>query len=519
MGPQRSLVFRGRSSELDQLGRLLDKARAGESAALVVRGEAGIGKSALLDHCAGQASDFQIVRIAGVESEMELPFAGLHQVCAPMLHKLDTLPGPQRSALGVAFGLVSGDPPDRFLVALATLSLLAEVALKRPLLCLVDDAQWLDAASGQVFGFVGRRMLAESVLMLFALREPTEDRHLVGLPVLTLRGLTDDDARGLLVAATPGRVDPRVRDRIVAETRGNPLALLELPKGMTAPELAGGFPVPHSRRLPGQLEEHFLRRIEKLPETTQRLMLVAAADPTGDVALLWRAAQTLGIGREAAAGIEAGQLLEIGRQVRFRHPLVRSAIYSGASSEDRRAAHLALAAAIDPQTDPDRQAWHRALAAAGPDEEVASELERSASRAQSRGGLAAAAAFLQRSVTLTQDPGRRADRALAAAQAQVQAGAFDEALRLVAAAEVDAQEELQRARVDLLRGQIAMAAALRCKFHRRVARQPPAAGRAICSERGGVEEALLLVWVIVSAALPLRARCAAPPGPVGWPSS
>jgi tetratricopeptide (TPR) repeat protein len=343
-------------------------------------------------------------------------------------------------------------------VALATLSLLAEVAVKRPLLCVVDDAQWLDAASAQFFGFVARRILAESVLMLFAMREPAEDHHLVGVPDLVLRGLSDDDARALLGSAIPGRVDAHVSDRIVAETRGNPLALLELPRGMTAAELAGGFPVPQSRDLPGQLEAHFLRRLGAVSEGTQRLLLVAAADPTGDVALLWRAARTLGIERGQATVIDAEELVEIGAQVRFRHPLVRSAIYSGASAEDRRAVHLALAAAMDPLTDPDRRAWHRALAAAGTDEEVASELERSAGRAQSRGGLAAAAAFLQRSVALTPDPQRRADRALAAAQAQVHAGAFDEALRLLAAAEIDARDQLQRARVHLLRGQIALAA-------------------------------------------------------------
>ena len=482
MVAQRSRVFRGRTAERDRGDRLLETVRAGESAALVLRGEAGIGKTALLEHCVAQASGFQVVRVAGVESEMELPFAGLHQLCAPMLAEVEGLLGPQQSALRVAFGLVSGDAPDRFLVALATLTLLAEVAVKRPLLCVVDDAQWLDAASAQVFGFVARRILAEPVLMLFAMREPAQDHHLMGIPELLLRGLTGDDARALLGSAIPGRVDPHVSDRIVAETRGNPLALLELPRDMAAAELAGGFPVPQSRDLQGQLEAHFLRRLGALSEGTQRLLLVAAADPTGDVALLWRAARTLGIERGLTTAVDAEELVEIGAQVWFRHPLVRSAIYSGASAEDRRAVHLALAAAMDPLTDPDRRAWHRALAAPGPDEEVGSELERSAGRAHSRGGLAAAAAFLQRSVALTRDPERRADRGLAAAQAQVQAGAFDEALRLLDAAETDAQTELQRARVDLMRGKIASAAgpiteASRltphsCKAARAVRRQP-----------------------------------------------
>jgi hypothetical protein len=275
MATPRGAAFRGRTSEWYRLGQLLDKVRVGESAALVLRGEAGIGKTALLDHYAGQASGFRVARVAGTESEMELPYAGLHQLCAPMLLEANDLPEPQQAALRVAFGLTSGDPPDRFLVALATLSLLAEVALKRPLLCVVDDTQWLDAASSQVFGFVARRLLAESVLMVFSIREPSEDRQLAGLPVLTLSGLTVDDARALLGAAIPGPIDADVRDRIVGETRGNPLALLELPKGMTAAELAGGFLVPHSMGLPGRLEEHFLRRLETLPADTQRLVLLA----------------------------------------------------------------------------------------------------------------------------------------------------------------------------------------------------------------------------------------------------
>lgn len=455
---QSSPAFRGRLEERDHLTTLLEKVRAGESAALVVRGEAGIGKTALLEQCIATASGFQVARIAGTESEMELPFAGLHQLCASMLAEAERVPGPQQNALRVAFGLTAGEPPDRFLVALASLSLLAEVAERGPLLCVVDDAQWLDLASAQVFDFVARRILAESVLMLFAIREPAGGHQLDGLPEVRLHGLGDDDSLTLLLAATQGRVDVHVRDRIVAEARGNPLALLELPKGMSAPELAGGFPAPQAADLPGQLEEHFLRRFETLPGDTQRLMLVAAADPTGDVDLLWRGVGTLGIDREAAAAATDEELVEIGATVRFRHPLVRSAVYARASPEDRRAVHLALAEAMDRQTDPDRRAWHRALAAAGPDEAIAAELERSASRAQSRGGVASGAAFLARSVTLTQDPSRRADRALAAAQAQVSAGAFEDALRLLAAAEVDAQSELQRARVELLRGKIASAA-------------------------------------------------------------
>jgi DNA-binding CsgD family transcriptional regulator len=457
MPVRRSPAFRGRTTERDRVSQLLDTVRGGESAVLVVRGEAGIGKSALLDNCAGQASGFRVARIAGMQSETELPFAGLHQLCAPMLTQVDKLPDPQKNALRVAFGLASGGPPDRFLVALAVLSLLAEVAQKRPLLCVIDDAQWLDAASGQVLGFVGRRIVAESVLMLFAVRERAAHYHFAGLPEIVLHGLADEDARSLLAATIPGRLDARIRDRIVAETRGNPLALLELSTGMTAAGLAGGFAVPQID-LPGRLEEHFMRRLEALPESTQRLLLLAAADPTGDVALLWRAAQTLGIERDSTEIGDIDELVDIGVQVQFRHPLVRSAVYSAASSQDRRSMHLALAAAMDAQIDPDRRVWHLALAAEGTDEEVASELERSAGRAQSRGGLAAAAAFLQHSVALTEDPERRADRALAAAQAQLQAGEFDEALRLLKVAKIHSRNELQRAQIDLLIGQMALAA-------------------------------------------------------------
>jgi DNA-binding CsgD family transcriptional regulator/tetratricopeptide (TPR) repeat protein len=457
MGGQRMPAFRGRTSERHVLDQLLETVRGGESAALVIRGEAGVGKTALLRHCVRQAAGFRVLQIAGVESEMELPFAGLHQLCTPMLAQLGGLPEPQQHALRVAFGFSSGAAPDRFLVALAALSLLAEAAADRPLLCLVDDAQWLDGTSGQILGFVARRLLAESVLIVFAVREPDVERQFMGLPQLPLRGLPDQDARALLATVVPGRLDDHVRDRIVAETRGNPLALLELPRGMTAAELAGGFALPDGRDLPGQIEERYLRRHGVLPEATQRLVLLAAADPTGDATLLWRAAQTFGTEGDAATPAETEELLEIGAQVRFRHPLVRSAVYRVARHEDRRAVHQALAAATDPQIDPDRRAWHLAGAAPGPDEDVASELERSAGRAQARGGLAAAAAFLQRAVSLTRDPARRTDRALAAAQANLHAGAFEAALGLLPAAEAGAIDELQRARAESLRGQIALA--------------------------------------------------------------
>jgi tetratricopeptide (TPR) repeat protein len=388
---------------------------------------------------------------------MELPFAGLHQLCAPMLAQLDALPEPQQRALSVAFGLSSGDAPDRFLVALAVLSLLAESAEKRPLLCFVDDAQWLDGASAQVLGFVARRLLAEAVAIIFAVREPSSEHGFAGLPDLLLEGLHEPDARALLAAVIPGPLDERVRDRIVAETRGNPLALLELPRGMSAAELAGGFALPDAGSLPGHIEDHYLRRIGALPEATQRLMLLAAADPVGDATLLWRAAQALGIESAAAAPAATEQLLEIGARVRFRHPLVRSAVYRAASVADREAAHGALAAATDPQTDPDRRAWHRAHAANLPDEDLAGELIHCASRAQGRGGIAAAAAFLERSVAFTPDPAIRASRALAAARAKFAAGDIAAAESLLATTEVGPLGELGRAQVQQVRAQIAFA--------------------------------------------------------------
>jgi len=450
--------LRGRRSECAVLDEMIAAVRDGHSRTLVVRGEAGVGKTALLNYAMRSASDLRVVRAAGVESEMELAFAALHLLCAPMLDRLGRLPAPQRQALGIVFGLSEGPPPDRFLVGLAVLSLLAEAADERPLLCVVDDAQWLDRASAQVFAFVARRLFAESVSILFAAREPGEEFR--GLPELEVEGLRDGDARALLGSVVRFLLDERVRDRIVAETRGNPLALLELPRGLSPTQLAGGFGLLGAQALSGRIEDSFRQRLGELPSETGRLLLVAAAEPVGDPLLVWGAAERLGIGVAAATAAETEGLLAIGERVTFRHPLVRSAVYRSASLHERRAAHQALAEVTDPQLDPDRRAWHLATAAPGPDEEVALELERSASRARARGGVAAAAAFLQRSVALTQDPARRADRALAAAQANLQAGSFDAALGLLATAEAGALDEFQRARIDLLRGQIAFASGL-----------------------------------------------------------
>lgn len=448
--------MRGRRSEFEVLDGVLDAVRRGESQVLVVLGEPGVGKSALLEVVAGQASGCRVVRATGVQLEMELPFAGLQQLCAPLLDRIGELPAPQCEALNTALGMTNGAVPNPFLVGLAVLGLFAGVAEERPLACLIDDAQWLDRESIQTLAFVGRRLFAESVALVFAAR-PMEDELLAGFQELALEGLADDDARALLDSAVHGPLDARVRDRIVAETRGNPLALLELPRGVAPEDLAGGFGLPGTQALPRRIEESFQRRIAPLPVDTKRLLLLAAADPVGDAALVRRAANSLGIGPEAADATESDRLVEFGAHVTFRHPLVRSAIYASGSQQQRREVHRALAEATDPQLDSDRRAWHLAHAAAGPDEEVASELERSADRAQARGGLSAAAAFLERSAALTLDPAQRAERALAATAAKAQAGAFDAALRMLAIAEAGPLEALDQARVDQLRGQIAFA--------------------------------------------------------------
>jgi DNA-binding CsgD family transcriptional regulator len=416
-------------------------------------GEPGVGKTALLDYVAGQAPACRVVRAAGVQSEMELAFAGLQQLCAPMLDHVDRLPVPQRDALRTAFGLSSGSAPDRFLVSLAVLSLLSEVAEEQPLVCLVDDQQWLDFASAQALGFVARRLEAESVGLIFAARQPTDD--VAGLTKLMIEGLREPDARALLDAVLTGPLDERVREQIVTETRGNPLALLELVRGRTPEELAGGFGFPGRCPLSGGIEESFRRRVGTLPAQTGLLLLVAAADPTGDPVLVWRAAGQLGIAADAATPAGEAGLLEFGTWVRFRHPLVRSAVYRSASAKDRQDVHRALAEVTDPEIDPDRRAWHRAQAAPGPDEQVAWELELSADRAQARGGMAAAAAFLERAATLTSEPGQRALRLLAAARAKRDAGALDAALGLLVAVEAGPHDAMRTAEVEKLRGQIA----------------------------------------------------------------
>jgi DNA-binding CsgD family transcriptional regulator len=446
----------GRRDEQQAIDRLLERVRSGRGGVLVVRGEAGVGKTSLLEYLAERAAGCEVVRAAGVQADMELPFAGLQQLFASRLDSLERLPDPQREALAVAFGIRSGRAPDRYLVGLAVLGLVAELAETGPQICVVDDAQWLDRASAQTLAFVARRLVGESVVIVFAVREPSDDQTFAGLPTVHLRGLNDEDARTLLASVIRGRLDERVVDRIVAETRGNPLALLELPHAHAARELAGGFAVSPDLPITTRLERSFLRRLHDLPAPTQQLVLLAAAEPVGDPALLLRAAEQLGLGVAAAAPAEMVGLLELGTRVRFRHPLVRSAVYAVATLADRQAAHGALAEATDPEADPDRRAWHRAQAALGPDEDVAVELERSARRAQARGGMAAAAAFLERAAALTPDRATRAGRALAAAQANQLAGEPEAASALLDTASLGSLDECEQAMVEQLRGRIAL---------------------------------------------------------------
>jgi DNA-binding CsgD family transcriptional regulator len=442
----------GRRRERDLLDRLLEGAGSGDGGVLVIHGEAGVGKTVLLEYAVETAQAFRILRTAGVEAEMELPFAALQQLCSPILELNARLPPPQRDALTVAFGLSAGRAPNPFLVGLAVLGLMSEAAEDQPLLCAVDDAQWLDRASARALVFVARRLLAEKVALLFAARDLSD--MFAGLPELRVEGLSARDARTLLESVLPSPLDEPILERLLLEARGNPLALLEMPRGLTPAQLAGGFGLPTALPLSSQIEQNFARRLGGLPRDARRLLLLAAADPVGDPALVWRAARRLGISHSAADTVEAEGFLALGAGVAFRHPLVRSAVYRASAPDERREVHRALAEATDPDADPDRRAWHRAQATSIPDGDVATELEQSAARAQARGGFSAAAAFLERATALTPDESHRTERALAAAQAKLQASALDDALRLVATAESGVLSELQQARAALLRAQI-----------------------------------------------------------------
>jgi DNA-binding CsgD family transcriptional regulator len=452
-GWRRAAELVGRRAECAAFDQLIRTVRSGQSRTLVVHGEPGVGKTALLEYVAVQALGCRVVRGGGVQSEMELAFAGLHQLCAPLLGGADDLPAPQRDALHTAFGISTGPPPDVFLVGLAVLSLLSDVAADRPLICLVDDQQWLDRASARVLAFVGRRLGEESVGLVFATRTPGGD--LAGLPDLPVGGLRTADARDLLDSVLTGPLDERVRDQIVAETGGNPLALLELPRGLAATDLAGGFGLPGAVTVPASVEESFGRRYRALSAGARDVLLIAASDPSGDPALVNRAIAGLGIGPDEVLHALEADLAEFGTRVRFRHPLARSAVYRSASRDDRQRVHTALAAATDPDVDPDRRAWHRAQAAPGPDADVAAELEHSAGRAMARGGIAAAAAFLRHAARLTPDAARRAGRALAAAASEMAAGAFDVALELLSMAAAGPLTDLEQAQADLIRARLA----------------------------------------------------------------
>nr|WP_190038413.1 LuxR family transcriptional regulator [Streptomyces fructofermentans] len=447
--------LRGRKRERDALDAVTRAVEAGRSAVLVLRGEAGMGKTALLDHLAARAAGHRVTRGAGAESEMELPYAGLHQLCAPFLEHAARLPGPQREALSTAFGLSTAPPPDRFLVGLAVLGLLTDAAAEKPLFCLVDDAQWLDKVSAQTMSFVARRMLAEPLAMVFATREPPGRDDFADLPGLTLEGLANADARALLDSVPGTPVDDQVRERILAEARGNPLALLELPQDRRDAEPADALGLPDPGPVAKRIERSYLTRVRALPADTQRVLLLAAAEPIGDVTLLRRATRRVDIAPGAVGPAVAAGLLDIGALVRFRHPLLRSAIYRSASLSDVRETHRVLAEVTDRSLDPDRRAWHLARATVRPDEAVAADLEAAAGRAMSRGGAAAAAAFLAHAAVLTPQPRRKAARALAAAEAKLRAGAPTAARELLALAESTAADERGRARAALLRARIA----------------------------------------------------------------
>lgn len=443
----------GRARETAALREVTSAVRAGSSAVLVLRGEAGAGKTALLGYLLDQAEGLRTLHVFGVESDMELAYAGLHQLCAPLLGHLDDLPPPQRDALAVAFGQGVGPTPERFLVGLAVLNLLAAAGEEQPLLCVIDDAQWLDQVSVQTLGFVARRLMAEPVALVFAVRTRGAE-VLAGLPELPVPGLSTADARNLLDSIMIGGIDPSVRDRVVAETRGNPLELLEVPQTYSAAELAAGFWIVGAQPSPNRIEESYVRRIGALPADTRRLLLLAAAEPVGDPALFSRAAARLGIAVDALSPAESAGIIEFGPRMRFRHPLMRSAAYRGADLGDRRTVHAALAAVTDAVVDPDRRAWHAAHSVAGTDDAVAAELEASAGRAQARGGIAAAAAFLERSAVLTADPVLRGERALAAAQAKRDSAATGAAYELLTIAESAPLSELQRAKAARLRAQM-----------------------------------------------------------------
>ena len=450
------VAFVDRSAEREALRGLLARAADGYSGALVLRGEVGVGKTALLNEtvAAAAAAGMQTIRLTGVEPETHLSYAGLHRFLLPFADHLERLPAPQREALRSTFGLVAGPPADRFLVALAVLTLLAEAASEAPLVCVVDDVQWLDPESAVVLGFVARRLYAERVMLLFAVREPAGDLPaLAGLPEMSIAGLDEGAALELLASLVPGPLSPAVGARVVAETGGNPLALVEVARQLSPGQLAGVELLPEPLPVGGSLEEAFGRRVRRLPAEARLLLAVAAAEPVGSQALVWRAAGQLGIDPDAAASADLGGLAAIGSQVEFRHPLIRSVIYQTMPLRQRRLIHRALAAAGD-GSEPDRVAWHLGMAAAGPDEAVAARLEQAAGRARDRGGYAAAVMFLSRAAELSADECLRAGRLLAASEAALIAGQPIRAGALLEAATPKLGDPLARAQARRLHGTI-----------------------------------------------------------------
>ena len=378
----------GRDSERARIIALLAAARELRSGVMILRGDAGVGKTALLEEARASAADMHVLSARGVESEADLPFAALHQLIRPALGRLDRLPVAQATALAGALGLVERGRDDRFLVSVACLTLLSELAERRPVLCLVDDAQWLDAASADTLLFVARRLGTEAVVLLFATRaDDVETFYAPDVPSLDISGLAAHDAATLLARGGDATVAAEVRDYLIEQTRGNPLALLELTSALSADQLRGRDPIEHLP-ITGGMERVFLRRVRDLPRASRQLLLVAAADDTGELSTVLQATGPAGNSRDALSAAEQAGLVSVsGTRLEFRHPLVRSAVYGGATSEERRAAHDALAGAL-PKDDADRRAWHRAAAAVDPDEEIAAELAATATRAARRGGLA-----------------------------------------------------------------------------------------------------------------------------------
>ena len=518
----RAVGLVGYHAELAALHDLLDSVRAGISCAVVIRGMPGAGKSAVLQHAVDAASDMQVVRTVAVESEQAMAFAGVHQLLLPLLAGADRLPDPQKRALQVAFGEISGPPADRFLVGLAALTLLSQSAESGPLLCAIDDAQWLDDESANILGFVARRLLADPIALIAAADETAAKARLPELPGIRLGGLSAPDAGELLAATTGQQVDRGVTERLVTETGGNPLALLDAARDLSSDQLAGKVPLPEPLPIGHRLEVSFARRIRQLSPATRTLLLLAAAGHPGRSERLWRAAAALGIPESTAVAAEEAGVAVFWPEVRFSHPLVRSAVYATATTALRRQVHQTLAAAGDDDGDADIRAWHLAAAATGPDEEAATEQEAAAERARKRGGYAAAAALLERAARLTAEPGRRAERRLSAAQAQFLAGVVGRADELLAQAIPELSDPLLRAeatrlkgRIQSARGEVSEASATLFTAAQRLQTLAPRAARdALLS---ALEAAVFAGWATTAPLLQGIARLARDLPPTGEP--